>query len=58
MVEAKPEAAVEKVIYKTQAEEDYAKSQATLAKMLNAIFPNIGPHKNGACTVSGLYLLR
>ena len=27
-------------------------------KMLNAIFPNIGPHKNGACTVSGLYLLR
>jgi ABC-type glutathione transport system ATPase component len=34
VVEAKPEAAVEKVIYKTQAEEDYAKSQATLAKML------------------------
>lgn len=28
------------------------------AKMLNSAFPNIGPHKNGACTVSGLYLLR
>ncbi len=27
-------------------------------KMLNAVFPNVGPHKNGACTVSGLYLLR
>jgi hypothetical protein len=28
------------------------------AKMLNVAFPNVGPHKNGACTVSGLYLLR
>ena len=28
------------------------------AKMLNAVFPNVGPHRNGACTVSGLYLLR
>ena len=27
-------------------------------KMLNTVFPNVGPHKNGACTVSGLYLLR
>jgi hypothetical protein len=27
-------------------------------KMLNAVYHNIGPHKNGACTVSGLYLLR
>ena len=27
-------------------------------KMLNAAFPNIGPHKNCACTVSGIYLLR
>lgn len=27
-------------------------------KMLNAVYPNIGPHKNGACTVSGLYLVR
>jgi hypothetical protein len=30
----------------------------TFAKMLNAVFPNIGPHKNCACTVSGLYLIR
>ena len=28
------------------------------AKMLSAVFPNVGPHRNGACTVSGLYLLR
>jgi hypothetical protein len=27
-------------------------------KMLNVAFPNVGPHKNGACTASGLYLLR
>jgi hypothetical protein len=26
--------------------------------MLNDVFPNIGPHKNAASTVSGLYLLR
>ncbi len=30
----------------------------TFAGMLSAIYPNIGPHKNGARTVSGLYLLR
>ena len=30
----------------------------TFGKMLNAVWPNIGPHKNGACTISGLYLLR
>ena len=34
VIETKVEAPAEKVIYKTQAEEDYAKSQATLAKML------------------------
>jgi hypothetical protein len=28
------------------------------AKMLNAVFPNIGPHKNSNHTVSGIYLLR
>jgi hypothetical protein len=27
-------------------------------KMLNAVFPNIGPHRNVSNTVSGLYLLR
>jgi hypothetical protein len=27
-------------------------------KMLNAVFPNIGPHRNVSSTVSGLYLLR
>jgi hypothetical protein len=27
-------------------------------KMLNAVFPNIGPHRNLSNTVSGLYLLR
>ena len=27
-------------------------------KMLNAVFPNIGPHKNAQSTVSGIYLLR
>jgi hypothetical protein len=26
--------------------------------MLNAVFPNIGPHRNVSNTVSGLYLLR
>jgi hypothetical protein len=30
----------------------------TFASMLNAVYPNIGPHKNGARTVSGIYLLR
>jgi phage/plasmid-associated DNA primase len=30
----------------------------TFGKMLSAVWPNIGPHKNGACTVSGLYLIR
>ena len=29
-----------------------------LAKLLNAVYPNIGPHKNTNHTVSGLYLLR
>ena len=28
------------------------------AQMMGAVYPGIGPHKNGACTVSGLYLLR
>lgn len=28
------------------------------ARMLSTVWPGIGPHKNGACTVSGLYLLR
>jgi hypothetical protein len=28
------------------------------ARMLSTVYPGIGPHKNGACTVSGLYLLR
>ena len=32
--------------------------KTTFGKMLNSLFPNIGPHKNRACTVSGLYLLR
>ena len=27
-------------------------------KMLNAVFPNIGPHRNTANTVSCIYLLR
>jgi hypothetical protein len=27
-------------------------------KMLNAVFPNVGPHKNAQSTVSGIYLLR
>ena len=30
----------------------------TFGKMLNAVYNNIGPHKNGAATISGLYLLR
>ena len=29
----------------------------TFARMLGTVYPGIGPHKNGACTVSGLYLL-
>ena len=29
-----------------------------LAKLLNAVYPNIGPHKNSNHTVNGLYLLR
>jgi hypothetical protein len=28
------------------------------AAMLGAVYPNIGPHRNGACTVSEVYLLR
>ena len=32
--------------------------RSTFGKMLNALYNNIGPHKNGECTVSGLYLLR
>ena len=27
-------------------------------KMLNAVYPSIGPQKNASSTVSGLYLLR
>ena len=30
----------------------------TFGKMLSALWPNIGPHRNGAATISGLYLLR
>lgn len=30
----------------------------TFARLLSTVYPGIGPHKNGACTVSGLYLLR
>jgi hypothetical protein len=32
--------------------------KTTLGKLLGTVYPGIGPHKNGACTVSGLYLLR
>jgi hypothetical protein len=35
--------------------------KTTFGKMLSAVYPGplaIGPHKNGAGTVSGLYLLR
>jgi hypothetical protein len=32
--------------------------KTTFGKMLSAVYPGIGPHRNGACTVSGLYLLR
>ena len=32
--------------------------KTTFGKMLGTVYPGIGPHKNGACTVSGLYLLR
>jgi hypothetical protein len=28
------------------------------AKMLNVVYPNIGPHKNTNHTVTGMYLLR
>ena len=28
------------------------------AKLLNAVYPNIGPHKNTNHTANGLYLLR
>ena len=34
-----------------------ALGKTTFGKMLNAVFSNIGPHKNRACTVSGIYLL-
>ena len=30
----------------------------TLAKMLNAVYPSIGPHRNTTNTISGIYLLR
>ena len=29
-----------------------------LAQMLSAVYPGIGPHRNGAGTASGIYLLR
>ena len=32
--------------------------KTTFGKMLGAVYPGIGPHKNGAGTVSGLFLLR
>ncbi len=32
--------------------------KTTFGKMLNAVFPNIGPHTNGIHTVSGIYLLK
>ena len=28
------------------------------AQMMNAVYPGIGPHRNGANTVNGLYLVR
>ena len=30
----------------------------TFAAMLNAVYRNIGPHRNTANTITGLYLLR
>ena len=30
----------------------------TFAKMLNAVFPNVGPHRNKESTVTSMYLLR
>jgi hypothetical protein len=30
----------------------------TFAKMLNTVYPNVGPHNNTTNTVSGIYLLR
>ena len=30
----------------------------TIGRMLNEIYPNIGPYRNSAGTVSGLYLLK
>jgi hypothetical protein len=46
--------------YTTAAPPVHAKllGKILFGKMLNAVFPNIGPHKNSACTVSGIYLLR
>jgi hypothetical protein len=35
-----------------------ALGKTTFGKMLSAVYLGIGPHRNGACTVSGLYLLR
>jgi hypothetical protein len=32
--------------------------KTTFGKMLNAVYPHVGPYKNRARTVSGLYLLR
>jgi hypothetical protein len=28
------------------------------AKMLNVVYPNVGPHRNTTNTISGMYLLR
>ena len=46
--------------YTTAAPPVHAKllGRNKFARMLNAVYPNIGPHKNGARTVGGLYLLR
>jgi hypothetical protein len=32
--------------------------KTTVGKMLGAVYPGIGPHKNASSTVTGLYLLR
>ena len=46
--------------YATAVPQVHAKlmGKTTFGKMLSAVYPGVGPHRNGACTVSGLYLLR
>jgi hypothetical protein len=48
----------QKPLGRNKFKNDFILGKILFGKMLNEIYPNVGPHKNAQSTVSGIYLLR